>query len=159
VLQDKEATMGEPIRVLFLCTGNSVRSQMAEALLRHFGGADFAAFSAGTEPVGVHPLTVEVMRDAGLDISNQRSKAVSEFRNQDFDFIVSLCEAAHEQCVGFSANTECIHWAYPDPLLVEGTPAEQKRAFSKVYMELRERIHLWVLNQRKLLRERVAAQS
>ncbi len=149
--------MGEPIRVLFLCTGNSVRSQMAEALLRHFGGADFAAFSAGTDPVGVHPLTVEVMRNASLDISNQRSKDVSEFRNQNFDFIISLCEAAREQCVAFSGNTECIHWGYPDPVVVEGTPAEQKQAFSKVYMELRERIHLWVLNQRKLLRERVAA--
>ncbi len=145
--------MAYPIRVLFLCTGNSARSQMAEGLLRFLGKEDFAVCSAGTEPKGLHPMAIRVMAEAGIDISGQRSKHLDEFRDQEFDFIITVCDRARDTCPTFPGDVEKIHWGYPDPAAVTGDEEAQYRAFRSVLHALRERIHLWVLNQRKLLRE------
>jgi len=85
-------------RVLFLCTGNSARSRMAEAFLRSVAGDRYEAFSAGTHPKGLHPLTIEVMQEFGVDVSGCRSKDLGEFRNQPFDFVISVCDRAKQQC-------------------------------------------------------------
>jgi arsenate reductase len=127
-------------RVLFLCTGNSARSQIAEALLRHFFGDRFEALSAGVAPRGLHPLAIEVMREWGIDISAQRSKDVSEFLDQPVDIVVTLCSSARESCPVFPARVRTLHWDLDDPAAVEGTPAERRAAFRRTRDELTGRI-------------------
>ena len=102
-------------RILFLCTGNSARSQMAEALLRQKTGNRVDAFSAGTNPKGLNPLSVLVMSEMGIDISNQQSKDVALFANQQFDYVITVCDRAKESCPVFP-GTKMIHWSLPDPL-------------------------------------------
>jgi arsenate reductase len=101
--------VGEPIRVLFVRTHNSARSQMAEALLRHLGGEAFVVSSAGTEPSRIHPLAIRAMAKLDLDIAAARSKHVAEFIGQDFDYIITVCDRAREQCPLFPADPERIH--------------------------------------------------
>lgn len=134
--------MGEHTRtrVLFLCTGNSARSQMAEALLRHLSGDRYEALSAGVTPRGLHPLAVEVMRELGVDISAQRSKDVAEFLGQPVDIVVTLCSSARESCPVFPARVRTLHWDVDDPAAVEGTPAERLAAFRRTRDELARRI-------------------
>jgi arsenate reductase (thioredoxin) len=146
--------MADQLRVLFLCTGNSARSQMAEGLLRFLGKDDFDAFSAGSEPHGLNPRAVQVMGEIGIDIAQQRSKHLTEYQDQSFDYIITVCDREHERCPTFPGDTEGIHWSYPDPVVVVDDEQAQLRAFRKVRDEIRERLHLWILNQRKLLRER-----
>jgi arsenate reductase (thioredoxin) len=148
--------MAERLRVLFLCTGNSARSQMAEGLLQFFGKDDFDAFSAGSAPHGVDPRAVQVMSELGIDIVSQRSKHLNEFRDQPFDYMITLCDPAHEECPAFPDDPERIQWRYPDPVAVDGDQEAQLRAFRKVRDEMSERLRLWLLNQRKLLHERDA---
>ena len=102
-------------RVLFLCTHNSARSQMAEGLLRHFNGESWVASSAGTEPSRVHPLAIEVMREIGIDISGHRSKHLSEFEGQEFELVVTLCGGAHAACPFFAGAKEMRHRGFEDP--------------------------------------------
>jgi arsenate reductase len=102
-------------RVLFLCTHNSARSQMAEGLLRHVKGDSWDAFSAGTEPSRVHPLAIEAMREVGIDISGQRSKSLREFDGQEFDLVVTLCGGAHAACPFFAGAREMRHRGFADP--------------------------------------------
>lgn len=146
--------MHRPLRVLFLCTGNSARSQMAEGLLRHYGGKDFEAFSAGTEPRGLHPLAVVTMREVGIDISQQRSKHLSEFQEQTFDFIITVCDRARDNCPVFPGDNIRIHWSFPDPAAVEGTEAQKLEAFRRVQKEIADRIHLFILAQHQTLKEK-----
>src|SRR4249919_2613683 len=101
-------------RVLILCTGNSARSQMAEGLLRSSGGNRFEVFSAGTKPSSVRPEAIAVMAELGIDISTHRSKHVREFEGQHFDHVITVCDNANESCPVFSAETERIHWSFPD---------------------------------------------
>jgi arsenate reductase (thioredoxin) len=131
-------------RVLILCTGNSARSQMGEGLLRHLGGARYEVFSAGTKPVGVNPLAIEAMREAGIDISTQRSKSVAEFTGQRFAAVITVCDSAAEQCPVFPRTTERVHWSLPDPAAVSGTHEEKLAAFRRVRDELESRIRLFV---------------
>ena len=145
--------MHYPIRVLFLCTHNSARSQMAQGLLQFLGKGDFDVHSAGSDPTALHPLAIQVMREGGIDIAHQRSKHLNDYLDHKFDYIITVCERTQEICPTFPGDTVCIHWNYPDPTAVTGDEAAQRRAFRKVFNELRERIHLWILNQRKLLRE------
>ena len=145
--------MGYPIRVLFLCTHNAARSQIAEGLLRFFGQGDFAVFSAGSEPTAINPTVLQVMQELGIDISHQRSKSIDEFRGQRFDYVISLCETAREICPDFPDDELHIHWDYSDPDAVNGDEAERYDAIRKVVRELSERIKLWMLVQRKSLRE------
>src|SRR5216684_2184216 len=115
-------------RVLILCTGNSVRSQMAEGLLRHLGGDTLEVHSAGTAPIGVSPLTIEAMREIGIDISAHRSKPVSEFEGQRFDTVITVCDSAAGHCPVFPGAPERIHWSLPDPAAVNGTHEEKLAA-------------------------------
>jgi arsenate reductase len=148
--------MTKPIRVLFLCTGNSCRSQMAEALLNSFGGDDFKVYSAGTEPKGLNPLAVEVMREAGIDISRYESKPLERFIGQPFDYIITVCDRARDNCPTFPGDNQRIHWGYEDPAAATGSRAEQLAVFRRVRNEISERLRLWVAVQRKRLYERNA---
>lgn len=134
----------DPIRVLFVCTGNSARSIMAEALLRRRGGSDFEVASAGTEPRGVNPLTVRVLQEAGLDVSDARSKSVTEFLDQPWDYVVTVCDRARQSCPVFPGSHEGLHWGYEDPDEVRGTEEERLEAFRKVMTLINERIGLFV---------------
>ena len=131
---------GAPIRVLFVCTGNSARSQMAEAILRRQGGADFVVASAGTEPKGVNPLTVRILAEIGIDISGATSKSVTEYLGQDFDYVITVCDQARESCPVFPGAHESIHWGFDDPAAAEGTDAERLAVFRRVLNEISVRL-------------------
>ena len=133
-------TNAKPKRVLILCTGNSARSQMAEGLLRHDGGARFEVESAGVRPTGVRPEAVAAMRDVGIDITNQRSKSVDEFAGQSFDYVITVCDNAREQCPVFPAGTRRIHWSFDDPAAADGDEAARLAVFRRVRDEIRARL-------------------
>ncbi|HSD95915.1 MAG TPA: arsenate reductase ArsC [Sulfuricaulis sp.] len=141
------------IRVLFLCTGNSARSQMAEGLLRTVGGADFEVHSAGTDPKGLNPLAVEAMRQIGIDISGHQSKSLERFLGEQFDYIITVCDRARDRCPTFPGDNERIHWGFEDPAAVTGSRAEQLVVFRRVRNEISERLRVWVTVQRKRLKE------
>jgi arsenate reductase len=122
----------EKPRVLFLCTGNSCRSQMAEGWARHLKSKRMEAFSAGIEPRGVNPRAIRVMKEAGVDISGQRSKHVREFLDQSFDYVVTLCAEAREGCPVFPSKTEHRHKGFEDPAAATGTEEEILSVFRKV---------------------------
>ncbi len=128
-------------RVLVVCTGNSARSQMAEALIRYEAGDVFEVFSAGTHPAQVRPEAVAVMRDLGIDISAQRSKPLTEFEGQKFDFVITVCDRAREECPIFSGAPERLHWPFEDPAAFTETGEERALAFRK----LRDKIHARVM--------------
>lgn len=130
----------EPIRVLFVCTGNSARSLMAEALLRQHGGDAFEVHSAGTEPKGVNPLTLRVLAEAGIDASWARSKSVDEFLGQSFDYVVTVCDQARQSCPVFPGVHESLHWGYEDPAAAAGSEEERMAVFRQVFTQLGERI-------------------
>jgi arsenate reductase len=131
--------MADKKRVLFLCTGNSARSQMAEGLLRDLAGDRFEVFSAGTIASFVRPQAIAVMNELGIDISNHRSKAVEEFLNSDFDYVITVCDHANQHCPTFPGQVERIHWSVDDPV-GSGSGAEELMAFRRARDELRERI-------------------
>lgn len=123
----------QPLRVLFLCTHNSSRSQMAEGLLRARGGAAYDVFSAGTEPRVIHPLAIKVMREIGIDISGHRAKSLDEFRDQPpMDLVVTVCDEAAEACPYFPNARRQVHWGFPDPSRVEGSEEERLAAFRHI---------------------------
>jgi len=107
--------MDKPIRILFLCTGNSCRSQMAEGWANHWGKGKVDAYSAGVSPTDVVPETVDVMAEAGVDISAQRSKAADIFVGDEFDYIITLCDNARENCPYFPGEAKRLHWPIDDP--------------------------------------------
>jgi arsenate reductase len=127
-------------RVLFICTKNSARSQMAEGWVNHDLAGRVQAFSAGTEPSAVHPLAVSVMREVGIDISHHRSKSVDEFANEKFDFVITLCDRAAQTCPMFFGGTQRLHIGFPDPAAVTGSEEEKLAAFQKVRNQIREQI-------------------
>jgi len=116
-------------RVLILCTANSARSQMGEAILRQLAGDRFEVVSAGTHPASVHLLAIEAMREVGVDISGQRSKSVDEFRGQEFEAIITVCDHARDACPAFAGRAARVHYNIPDPAAVQGTDAERLEAF------------------------------
>ena len=128
-----------PTRVLFLCTHNSARSQMAEGILRHLGGDRVMAFSAGSQPAEVHPDAVRVLTAIGIDISQQRSKQLDRFADQSFDYIITVCDRVREVCPLFPNDPERIHWSFPDPAAVEDAAARE-RAFQQTAQQLMTRI-------------------
>ena len=125
-----------PIRVIFVCTGNSARSQMAEALLRQDGGDRFEVVSAGVSPRGVHPMTIEALARVGIDITGARSKPVGEFLGQRFDYVITVCDKARATCPVFPGGSETLHWGVQDPVEVEGTDAERRAAFDAAFGSL-----------------------
>lgn len=135
--------MSDKRRVLILCTGNSARSQMAEGLLRARGGGRFEVYSAGTRPTRVRDEAVEVMREAGVDISAHRSKSVEEFEGREFDYVITVCDNARETCPVFTGRTERIHWSFDDPAAVEGTGEERLAVFRRVRDEIDARLREW----------------
>jgi arsenate reductase len=135
---------GTPIRVLFVCTGNSARSQMAEAFLRREGGDRFEVASAGTEPRGVNPLTVRVLDRLGFETAGLRSKSVEEFLGQRFDYVVTVCDRARENCPYFPGGGETIHWGFDDPAEAEGSEAERLAVFERVFGEISIRIRAFM---------------
>ena len=134
-----------PIRVLFVCTGNSARSVMAEALLRQHGGERFEVHSAGTEPKGVNPLTLRVLGDAGIDTSFARSKSVTEFLGQSFDYVVTVCDQARQTCPVFPGVHASLHWGYEDPAAAEGSDEERLVVFRRVFVQMAERVKQFAL--------------
>lgn len=133
-----------PLRVLFVCTGNTARSQMAEALLRHLGGPAFAAFSAGTEPRGVNPLTLRALDVAGVDATGLRSKSVTEFLDQAFDHVVTVCDRARESCPVFPGEHESLHWGFDDPAEAAGAEEERLAVFERVMTEIAGRLRTFI---------------
>lgn len=130
-------------RVLFLCTGNSARSQMAEGLLRGIAGDRYEVFSAGTLAKGLHPLAVEAMRGVDIDISAQESKEVRTFDGQQFDYVITVCDRAKQTCPVFPGAAP-IHWGIDDPAEAPGGHAEQLKAFERARGEILNRIRLFV---------------
>lgn len=131
-------------RVLFLCTGNSCRSQMAEAFLRRDAGDHFDVVSAGTEPGSVHPLAVEAMSEVGIDISSHESKGVKTFLGQHFGYLITVCERATERCPVFPGATKRLEWGFRDPAAVEGSDASRRQAFREVRDQIAERVRTFV---------------
>lgn len=136
--------MNDKKRVLILCTGNSARSQMAEGLLRHDGGAWFEVESAGVEPSHVRPQAIEAMKEIGIAISGHRSKSVDEFAGQDFDYVITVCDNANERCPVFPGQTKRIHWSFDDPAAAKGDEAAQLAVFRRVRDEIRARLRLFI---------------
>ena len=129
--------MANKKRVLILCTGNSARSQMGEGLLRQDCGDRFEVFSAGTHPSRVRPEAIKVMREIGIDISNQRSKSVDEFAGEPFDYVLTVCDQARESCPIYPGHGLRLHHAFPDPAAVHGSEEERLDAFRKVRDQIR----------------------
>jgi arsenate reductase (thioredoxin) len=136
------------LKVMFLCTGNSCRSQMAEGIMREFGKGIIEPFSAGTTPAGVvHPKAIEVMRESGIDISRQRSKPIDTDLLHMMDVIVTLCSGAEEICPVTPPEIKRLHWPINDPGEIKGTEEESMDAFRKVRNELKKRIFVFVQEQ------------
>jgi len=129
-----------PRRVLFLCTHNSARSQMAEGFLRELGAGRFDVASAGTEARGLNPLAVQAMAEEGIDISLQESKTLERYLSEPFDLVVTVCDEANEACPYFPNAKERRHWSFPDPSAVQGDDETRFAAFRAVRDAVRERI-------------------
>lgn len=131
----QRASQHDVKRVLFLCTHNSSRSQMAEGFLRARGGSHFAAFSAGTRPGGIHPLAMRAMAELGIDISERaghRSKGLDAYAGQRFDLVVTVCDSAAEECPFFPGARRQEHWSFPDPSAATGSEEQRLEAFRRV---------------------------
>jgi arsenate reductase (thioredoxin) len=129
-------------RVLILCTGNSARSQMAEALLKSIAGERFDVRSAGTKPIAIRPEAVTAMKEIGIDISGNRAKHVDEFKNESFDFVLTVCDNAREACPIYFGHTHHIHHSFEDPASVQGSAEERLAAFRRI----RDQIRAYLLN-------------
>lgn len=134
-----------PIRVIFVCGGNSARSQMAEAILRREGAPDFETFSAGVWPKDdVHPMTVRVLAEIGIDIRDARSKNVTEFLDQRFDYVITVCDRARESCPVFPGAEESMHWGLDDPAEATGSDEERLGVFRRVMTEIGVRMRTFI---------------
>jgi arsenate reductase (thioredoxin) len=134
------------IRVLFLCTGNSARSQMAEAFLRKFGEGQFEPFSAGLEPKGLNPLTVRVMDEIGYDMSGHRSKGINETIGvEHYRYLVTVCDEAEKNCPSVSPGVDQrMHWSFEDPAAFEGSDEEKLAKFRQVRDQIQEKVRSWL---------------
>lgn len=138
--------MAEKVRLLFICTHNSARSQMAEGLVRHLLDSDYEVFSAGTQPFEINPYAVRVMEEIGVDLSAHRAKGLEEFRDKTFDFVITVCDDARETCP-FFPHGKMIHKGFNDPSRVQGSEEEILRAFRKSRDEIREWIEITFSDQ------------
>jgi arsenate reductase len=134
-------------RVLFLCTHNSARSQMAEGFLRSLAGECFEVASAGTHATRVHPLAIRAMTDVGIDISRHTSKIVDEFVQQPWDYVITVCDAADEACPVFPKKSSRLHWSFEDPSKAGGSDAQRLDVFRRVRDEIRNRVTDWIRTQ------------
>jgi arsenate reductase len=150
----------KPYKFLFLCTGNSARSIIGEYLLRRLGGSRFQVFSAGSFPAGkVNPLAIQVLKEVyNVDASGARSKSWEEFKDVEFDFVVTVCDNARESCPVWPGQPVVAHWSSPDPAAVEGTDTEKYRAFKDVAFQINRRLDLFTsLPLDELDRPKIAA--
>lgn len=136
-------------RVLFLCTGNSARSQMAEAFLRKYGGDQFEAHSAGLEPKGMNPFTVKVMQEVGIDVSGQKSKGFDEYLGKVlFQYLITVCDQAEKNCPStWPGISKREHWSFEDPAAFEGSNEAKLSKFRQVRDQIEARINEWVASQ------------
>ena len=125
-------------RILLLCTGNSCRSQMAEGWARHLHGDRFEVHSAGITPAGLHPLAVRVMQESGIDISGQKSKPVSAFKDMAFDYVITVCDSTRGSCPLFPGKTRILHFDFEDPAAAKGSEQEVLAVFRRVRDEIRD---------------------
>jgi arsenate reductase len=133
-------------RVLFLCTGNSARSQMGEALLRKHAGEAYEALSAGTAPKGINPYTVQVMQEAGIDLSGSRSKSVTEFLGgEPIQTLITVCDDADQNCPTFPQRVDQrMHWSFEDPAALEGSPEEKLAKFREIRDRIEQKVLAWL---------------
>jgi len=124
-------------KILVLCTGNSCRSQIAEGYLRYFAGNKADVYSAGVETHGVNPKAIATMKEDGIDISNHTSNNIDEYRNIDFDFVITVCDNAKERCPFFPTSAEKFHYNFPDPAKATGTDEEIAEEFRKVRQQIK----------------------
>ncbi len=135
-------------RILVLCTGNSARSQMGEGLFRKEGGADYEVASAGTAPSRIRPEAVAVMNEIGIDISGHRSKSIDEFTGKHFDYVVTVCDNARDQCPVFPGRAERIHWGLEDPAAAQGSEPERLAAFRRIRDQLHQNVREFFASSR-----------
>jgi len=133
-------------KILFLCTGNSCRSQMAEGLMWHMAGDKFEVYSAGVEPTQVNPYAIKVMAETGINISSHRSKSVNEFLKQEFDYVITVCNHAKQVCPIFPGEHRNIHWDIEDPAGIKGTEQEKMDFFRKIRDEIKEKCLIFLNN-------------
>jgi arsenate reductase len=138
------------VKVLFLCTGNSARSQMAEAFLRKYGGDEFEAYSAGLEPKPIHPYTKRVMEEVGIGLSGQHSKHVKEYMGKVlFGYLVTVCNEAEESCpTTFPGIGQRLHWSFEDPVAFVGSDDERLAKFREVRDQIEQRIKAWLAEKK-----------
>jgi protein-tyrosine-phosphatase len=146
---DRTAESKQPIRVLFLCTHNSARSQLAEGILRAIGGQQVEVFSAGTERSQVHPLAIRAAAAMNIDLSSHHSKHMDDFAGQSFDYVITVCDKVREVCPLFPNTPKQIHWSFPDPAVSEGNEEQQYQRFVQTARELSTRIRYLLLTTPK----------
>jgi arsenate reductase len=144
-------------RVLFICTHNSARSQMAEALLRHWAGDRFEVHSAGTTASEVRPLAIKAMSEIGIDISRQKSKTLDRYLNDAWDWVITVCDEANEACPVFPGTTNRSHWSFTDPSKATGSEEERLAVFRRVRDEIGTRLRLFILAAERTTPEERAA--
>lgn len=127
-------------RVIFICTHNSARSQMAEGLLRHLAGARYETFSAGTQATRVHPLAIAAMAEQGIDLSQHTSDHIDKFMGMDFDYVITVCDNAKETCPYFPTNKTQWHWSFEDPSASTGSEAERLQKFREVRDQIERKL-------------------
>jgi arsenate reductase (thioredoxin) len=140
------AETGDQARVLFLCTHNSARSQMAEGLLKHLAGDRFEAMSAGTDATHVRPLAIRAMEEIGIDISEQESKTLDRYLEESFDYVITVCDDANEACPFFPAAQSRLHWSFEDPSKAEGSQEERLETFRRVRDGIKDRVQAELVN-------------
>lgn len=144
-MQEQRVTEQQRQRVIFVCTHNSARSQMAEGMLQAFGGERFEVFSAGTEATGVRPEAIEVMNEIGIDISRHTSKTIDEFMGESFSWLITVCDQAKEACPTIPGVAQQQHWSIDDPSTVEGDEETRLDAFRETRDIIRDRVHIFAL--------------
>jgi arsenate reductase (thioredoxin) len=142
------ADAGARGRVLFVCTHNSARSQMAEGMLRDLAGDRFEVHSAGTEATHVRPLAIRAMDEISIDISRQESKTLDRYLGESFDYVITVCDEANEACPFFPGAKNRLHWSFEDPSQAEGSEEERLEVFRRVRDEIRERIEQELVNEK-----------
>ena len=134
----------DPIRVLFVCTHNSARCEIAEALLTRFGGVDLEVYSAGTEASRVNPYAIRVLGEAGIDWSDARSKSITEFLDQKFEYVITVCDRARATCPVFPGSSNTLHWGLDDPSEIEGPDDDKVAAFRRTETEVAARLRPFI---------------
>jgi arsenate reductase len=144
-------------KVLFVCTGNSVRSQMAEGLLKTLGSGQWKVQSAGTIQSFVHPLAIRVMEEIGIDISKQTSKSVDRFTNKKFDFVITLCDHAAKFCPAFGGSGKRLHWPFEDPAGATGTTEERLPVFRRIRDGIKKKIEEFLKSESSDIPDAIAS--